>query len=112
MLGEGRPFILQIENARRGMPPPERLEALGAQVLEVGSPRLMVGWLQGEARKVKLWVRPQTARAPDCNAQQPRLPVTVSELSSLLLPGLACRPAPAVWRCAASLPRPLPSWRG
>ena len=36
MLGEGRPFILEIQNARAAMPPPERLAALGEGVQQVG----------------------------------------------------------------------------
>ena len=39
MLGSGRPFILEIQNARRGMPPPEQLQRMQAAVLQVG------GWV-------------------------------------------------------------------
>lgn len=36
MLGEGRPFILEIHNARRRVPPPQQLQHLEARVAEVG----------------------------------------------------------------------------
>lgn len=36
MLGQGRPFILEIHNARRRVAPPRQLQQLEARVAEVG----------------------------------------------------------------------------
>ena len=36
MLGQGRPFILEVHNARRRVPPPAKLAALEARVAQVG----------------------------------------------------------------------------
>lgn len=39
MLGEGRPFVLEIQNARRAVPPPAELARLEAAVEQVGGGR-------------------------------------------------------------------------
>ncbi|KAL4440487.1 hypothetical protein ABPG75_003488 [Micractinium tetrahymenae] len=68
MLGEGRPFILQIENARRGMPPSQRLQEMGAGVpqasaggvavrgLFAASPAQLAWLKEGEQEKEKSYV--------------------------------------------------------
>ncbi|PSC72039.1 tRNA pseudouridine synthase Pus10 [Micractinium conductrix] len=68
MLGEGRPFILEIQNARAAMPPPERLAALGEGVqqasaggvavrgLFAASPAQLAVLKEGEQSKEKSYV--------------------------------------------------------
>lgn len=105
MLGEGRPFILQIENARRGMPPPERLQGLGAEVLQVGK---RPEGRREQARHSCIWLWLLHARG--CCAAWNAL--GSSECCLRLVPGPSGRPVPAAWRCTVSLPLCLPSWRG
>jgi tRNA U54 and U55 pseudouridine synthase Pus10 len=56
MLGAGRPFILEIHNARRAMPPAEELRLMEAAVEEVGfvSRRALAGLLPRKYLQQKL----------------------------------------------------------
>lgn len=116
MLGEGRPFILEVHNARRRVPPAEQLQQLEARVAEVsGWVAARAGglyWMPGELhqggaaedldlRGMLRMAGPGDARAA-CNH--------TFILCKFALPP-CCRQATSAWRCVACLPPAPASWR-
>ena len=91
MLGSGRPFILDIVNARRLVPPPAQLRRMEAAVAEVrrsGSVRMVV---------VVVVVVVAIAAAGRAYCEHRPLPLALALHST-------CRPAAAAWRCGARTP--------